>query len=64
MTKKNDVNALKTLLKQPNDITLISEKTKLGDGDFMVEELKCPKCGATLKTKEEMMKHNQEKHPM
>jgi uncharacterized C2H2 Zn-finger protein len=27
-------------------------------------ELKCPKCGATFNTKDEMMKHNKEKHPM
>ncbi|MFC1487950.1 C2H2-type zinc finger protein [Thermoproteota archaeon] len=28
----------------------------------MTEELKCSKCGATFKTKDELMNHNQEKH--
>jgi len=30
----------------------------------MEGELKCPKCGAILKNKEDMMKHKAEKHPM
>jgi len=29
-----------------------------------MDELKCPKCGATFATKEEMMKHAKEAHPM
>ena len=32
--------------------------------NFMVEDLKCPKCGATFANKEEMMKHAKEKHSM
>jgi len=36
----------------------------MGEVGLMEDNFKCPKCGATFKSKDELMKHKKEKHPM